>query len=214
MTLQPSSTTTVAGIAPADITGVVLAGGRGSRMGGEDKGLVVLNGRTMVEHVIVRLRPQVSAILVSANRNHARYAALGERVVSDLIEGYQGPLAGVAAAFAAVQTRFLVTVPCDSPLFGFDLVARLAQALEREHAEVAVAHDGERTHPVFLLLECSLQASLRKFLDAGERKIDRWFAQHRVAIADFSDCPDAFVNVNDRAEHRVVEARLRETPLC
>ena len=197
-----------------DITGVVLAGGRGSRMGGEDKGLVVLDGRPMVEHVIARLRPQVGAILVSANRNQERYAALGFPVVSDLLGGYQGPLAGMASALQSAHTAYVVTVPCDSPLIGDDLVARLADALRRDDADVAVAHDGERTHPVFLLLKRSLLPSLVEFLEAGERKIDLWFARHRVALADFRDCPEAFINVNDPDEHRALEARLREASTC
>lgn len=193
----------------AAITGVVLAGGRGSRMGGEDKGLVLLHGRSMVEHVVERLRPQVGEVLVSANRNQERYAALGYRVVADLVGGYQGPLAGMAAALHAADTAYVVTVPCDSPLIGSDLVARLAQALAAEHAELAVAHDGMRAHPVFLLLSRALLPSLTAFLEAGERKIDRWFAQHRVATAMFTDAPDTFLNVNDPDEHRALEARLR-----
>lgn len=193
------------------ITGVILAGGRGSRMGGEDKGLVPLQGRPMVEHVAARLRPQVRALLVSANRNQARYQALGFRVVADLVAGYQGPLAGMAAALQAARTPYVVTAPCDSPLLAGDLVARLARALCAEHAELAVAHDGTRAHPVFLLLERSLLPSLIDFLDAGERKIDRWFARHRVASADFTDCADTFLNVNDPDEHRALEARLRAT---
>lgn len=214
MTAEPSQVSTHPAIAPRNITGVVLAGGRGSRMGGEDKGLVLLNGRPMVEHIIVRLRPQVSEILVSANRNQERYAAFGVRVVPDLIEGYQGPLAGIASGMRTATTSYVVTVPCDSPLIGADLVARLGQALSRERAEVAVAHDGSRTHPVFLLLERALLPSLTKFLEAGERKIDRWFAQHRVATADFSDCPEAFLNVNDPGEHHALEVRLREARPC
>ena len=197
-----------------DITGVVLAGGRGSRMGGEDKGLVVLDGRPMVEHVIARLRPQVDAILISANRNQERYAALGFPVVPDLLGGYQGPLAGMASALQIAATPYVVTVPCDSPLIGEDLVGRLAAALVRDSAEVAVAHDGERTHPVFLLLKRALLPSLVAFLEAGERKIDLWFARHRVALADFRDCPEAFINVNDPDEHRALEARLREASTC
>lgn len=195
-------------------TGVILAGGRGSRMGGEDKGWIILNGRSMVEHIIARLRPQVGELLISANRNQHRYAALGYRVVSDALSDYQGPLAGMAAALQAAQTPFVVTVPCDSPLIGGDLVARLARALARERADIAVVHDGERTHPVFLLLKRALCPSLLEFLDAGERKIDRWFSRHRVAQADFSDCPQAFLNVNDPAEQRAVEARLRELQAC
>jgi len=197
-----------------EITGVVLAGGRGSRMGGEDKGLVELDGRPMVEYVIARLRSQVGAIVISANRNQERYAALGFPVVPDLLGGYQGPLAGMASALQAASTPYVVTVPCDSPLIGDDLVERLAAALVREAADVAVAYDGQRTHPVFLLLKRALLPSLLAFLEAGERKIDLWFARHRVAQADFSDCPEAFINVNDPAEHRALEARLREASTC
>ncbi len=197
-----------------DITGVVLAGGRGSRMGGEDKGLVALNARPMIAHVIARLRPQVGEMLISANRNQERYAALGFRVMPDLVGGYQGPLAGMASALQAATTPYVVTVPCDSPLIGVDLVHRLGAALVREDADVAVAHDGERTHPVFLMLKRSLLPSLLAFLESGERKIDLWFARHRVALADFHDCPEAFVNVNSPDEHRALEARLRETSTC
>lgn len=195
-------------------TGVILAGGRGSRMGGEDKGWVVLNGRPMVEYVVERLRPQVGDILISANRNQERYATLGCRVVGDAFPGFQGPLAGMASAIEAVATPFLVTVPCDSPLIGLDLVARLAGAMVREDADIAVVHDGERAHPVFLLLKRELSSSLAAFLRTGERKIDRWFGAHRVARADFSDCPEAFINVNDPDEQRVVEARLRRERTC
>lgn len=207
---EPDGTHTT--LAPQVITGVILAGGRGSRMGGEDKGLVPLGGRTMVEHVAGRLRPQVGELLISANRNQERYAALGYRVVPDLVEGYQGPLAGMAAALRAATTPYVVTAPCDSPLIGADLVARLSRALLAEDADLAVAHDGDRAHPVFLLVKRSLASSLSAFLDSGERKIDRWFARHRVATATFADCAETFLNVNDPEEHRALEARLRAAP--
>lgn len=197
-----------------EITGVILAGGRGSRMGGEDKGLVLLNGRAMVEHVVERLRPQVGSLLISANRNRERYEALGYRVVVDSLPDYQGPLAGMASVLQIATTPYVVTVPCDSPLIGDDLVARLARALVTDSADIAVAHDGARAHPVFLLLKRSLLPSLLGFLQAGERKIDRWFGRHRVASADFSDSPEAFINVNDPDEHRAVEQRLREARPC
>lgn len=191
-----------------DISGVILAGGRGSRMGGVDKGLVPLRGRPMVEHVIARLRPQVGELLINANRNIERYAALGYPVIPDFREGFQGPLAGMASGLAAAATSYVVTVPCDSPLVGADLVARLTRALVQQQADIAVAHDGERAHPVFLLLRRGLFDDLTAFLEAGERKIDRWFARHPVAYADFRDTPEAFVNINDPDECENIERHL------
>ena len=191
-----------------DISGVILAGGRGSRMGGMDKGLVALKGRPMVAHVIERLRPQVGELLINANRNTEHYATFGFPVVPDYREGYLGPLAGIASGLAAAATSYVVTVPCDSPLVGADLVARLARALVQNQADLAVAHDGERAHPVFLLLRRSLFDDLTAFIETGGRKIDRWFECHRVAYADFRDTPEAFVNVNDQEERRHVEHQL------
>ncbi|HKQ31461.1 MAG TPA: molybdenum cofactor guanylyltransferase MobA [Burkholderiales bacterium] len=196
------------------ITGVVLAGGRGSRMGGQDKGLIALNGRPMVQHVIDRLSPQVGEILVSANRNQEQYVALGYRIVPDVISDYQGPLAGIVSALQIAPTSFVVTVPCDSPLISSDLVMRLASALNNENADIAIAHDGERMHPVFLMLTRSLLPSLLDFLDAGDRKVELWLARHRTALADFHDCSESFINVNDRREHEALEARLQKADAC
>jgi molybdenum cofactor guanylyltransferase len=177
-------------------------------MGGEDKGLVPLAGRPMVEHVLDRLRPQVGAVLVNANRNLERYAAYGHPVVADALDGYLGPLAGVASALPRVTTEFLVTVPCDSPLVPADLVSRLLQACVASSAEVAVATDGRRQQPVFLLLRRSVAGSLTAYLASGGRKVDTWFAGLRLAEADFSDSPDTFVNVNDPDERQRLEDRL------
>lgn len=198
----------VSNISREVITAVVLAGGRASRMGGIDKGLVPLRGRPMIAHVLAALHPQAARVLINANRNRDRYAALGYEVVPDELDGFLGPLAGVAAGLKAATTPFVVTAPCDSPLIGPDLVARLAAALAREQADLAVAHDGEREHPVFLLLRRERLADLEAFLDAGGRKIDLWFARHRVARADFSDRPQAFVNINNAEEHARLEHRL------
>jgi molybdenum cofactor guanylyltransferase len=192
------------------ITGVVLAGGRGTRMGGVDKGFVLFDGRPLVEHVIERLRPQVGALLVNANRNHELYARLGFPVVPDLRGGYLGPLAGIASGLKAATTPYVVTAPCDSPLIGNDLVARLAEALMHDQAELAVADDGSRQHPVFLLLRRELLPSLLAFLEAGERKIDRWFARHRVAPAYFRDTPRAFLNLNSAEECAALEAHMKK----
>lgn len=180
-------------------------------MGGEDKGLVELAGRPMVEHVLVALRPQVGPLLINANRNLERYAAFGHPVIQDTLDGFQGPLAGALAGMRQLGTEFLVTVPCDAPLLAPDLVARLLQACLARETDLAVASDGHRQQPVFLLLRARVAASLESYLAAGGRKIDTWFAALRVAEADFSDQPDTFVNVNDPDERQRVEARLLST---
>ena len=199
------------GISRNEITGVILAGGRGSRMGGVDKGLVLLRGAPMISHVVARLQPQVGALLINANRNLDRYLGLGFPVVPDQFNGFLGPLAGVTSGLLTATTPYVVTVPCDSPLLPLDLVARLAQALADEQAEIAVAHDGERAHPVFLLVRRELGADLLDFLGAGGRKIDQWFTRHRLAIADFRDSAPAFANVNYAEERLALETRLAET---
>lgn len=194
---------------PPRVTGVILAGGRASRMGGRDKGLIALAGRPMVVHLIERLRPQTAALLVNANRNQEAYRRLGVPVVADAGADYAGPLAGMASGLAAAPTPWVVTAPCDSPLLPADLVARLWRARAEADAELAVAYGAGRLQPVFALLPTALLASLNAFLAAGERKIDRWYAAHRLAQADFSDVPAAFLNVNTPAEHAALEARLR-----
>ncbi len=191
-----------------DITGLVLAGGMARRMGGIDKGLVEIGGKPMIEHVLAALRPQVGRLLINANRNLDTYARYGVQVVPDAIEGYQGPLAGISSALALVETPYLLTAPCDSPLLAPDLAACLYRALVANQADLAVAHDGERQQPVFLLLRRELRADLQAYLAGGGRKIDRWFSQHRVAEADLRHRSDSFVNVNDEDEQRRVEGLL------
>jgi len=184
----------------SNISAVILAGGRGKRMGGEDKGLVELNGEPLIRHVISAIAPQVAHLVINANRNQERYAAFGYPVISDSITGYQGPLAGFLAAMQAVSSDLLVSVPCDGPLLPTDLVERLVTTRNREGADIAVAHDGQRLQPVYALLSVRLLGSLQAYLDAGDRKIDRWYAQHRVAYADFSDEPQTFININTPQE--------------
>lgn len=193
------------------ITGLVLAGGLARRMGGLDKGLVELAGRPMIEHVLHALRPQVGPLLINANRNVDRYAAYGFPVVSDTLQGFMGPLAGVLAALQRLATEFLVTVPCDAPLVAPDLVGRLHAACVANDADVAVATDGRRQQPVFLLLRAGTAPSLDAYLSGGGRKIDTWFAGLRLAEADLSDALDTFVNVNDPDERQRLEARLLST---
>lgn len=190
------------------MTGLVLAGGLGRRMGGVDKGLVEIAGRPMVEHVLAGLEPQVSQLFINANRSLDAYARYGYRVISDTLEGYLGPLAGALSALRAIETDYLLTVPCDSPLLAPDLAACMHHALLDQAADLAVAHDGERQQPVFLLLRRALAADLEAYLAAGGRKIDTWFARHRVAEADLSHRLDSFINVNDPGERQRVEDLL------
>jgi molybdopterin-guanine dinucleotide biosynthesis protein A len=178
------------------ITGVILAGGMARRLGGQDKGLLPFSGRPLVEWVIEALAPQVKGILISANRNQDIYAAYGHAVIGDDLEGFQGPLAGLASALTRVDTPWVVTLPCDGPFPAPDLVRRLGAAVAEQKAEMAVATDGERLQPVYALVPVSLVSSLRRFLAQGERGVRRWYAQHGVALADFSDRPRAFANVN------------------
>lgn len=192
----------------ATVTGVVLAGGRATRMGGDDKGLIELAGRPMIEHVLRALAPQVSALIINANRNRERYAAFGYPVVADDMEGFQGPLAGMCAALAAADTELVLFVPCDSPLLPQDLVPRLVRARAEQDCDIAVAFGAGRLQPVFALVPTALASSLREYLARGGRKIDRWYAEHRCAHADFSDVPDTFINVNTPDERDQLAARL------
>ena len=192
---------------PEQITAVVLAGGQGRRMGGRDKGLVAFAGRPMVAHVVAALRPQTGRLLINANRNAPDYAAFGYPVQADAVSGFEGPLAGMASAMAAVDTPWIVTAPCDCPFIDPALVPRLAAAVTGPET-LAVAHDGERLQPVFALLPVTLRADLEAFLAAGERKIDRWYARHAMVPVDFSDNRRMFDNLNTPEDLREAEAAL------
>lgn len=177
-----------------EITGLVLAGGQGQRMGGQDKGLLTLGERTLVEHVIARLSPQVAEILVSANRHHEQYAALGPRVVSDAVPDYPGPLAGILAGLKAASTVWVLVVPCDSPFLPADLAERLLTA-SNDPDTIRMVATPEGDQPVFALIPRALCDSLQTFLAAGERRILAWYAQHGpVRVAYPEEQP--FLNVN------------------
>lgn len=190
------------------ITGVILAGGRARRLGGQDKGLIPFGGRPLVAWIIEALRPQVGGILINANRNTKAYAALGYPVVTDLLAGFQGPLAGIATAMAVAETPWILTLPCDGPYPPADLAHRLAAALTQADAEIAVARDAERIQPVHALLPVALAPSLRRYLAAGERRLATWQARHRLALVDFSDCALGFTNLNNPEDLPGLEARL------
>ena len=193
-----------------DITGLVLAGGRGSRMGGVDKGLQNHLGMPLALHALLRLQPQVASVMINANRNLAAYESMGAPVWPDALPDYPGPLAGVLAGLEQCSTPWLVTVPCDSPNFPLDLVARLADAAAQADAEIAMVATVEegrlQRQPVFCLLQSGLMESLVAFLQSGERKIDRWTGQHRCIEVPFDDAL-AFANANTPEELQRLQPR-------
>ncbi len=181
------------------MTGLVLAGGRGTRMGGVDKGLQDFHGQPLARHALERLRPQVGGLVLSANRHLADYAAFGVPVLPDADAEFAGPLAGMLAGLAHCTTPFLATVPCDAPLFPLDLVARLAAVQADIVVATAPADTGvQRPQPVFCLLRTDLRTSLAQFLAAGGRKVGQWMAQHHCERVAFAEAR-AFANANTQA---------------
>ncbi|MDP1894156.1 MAG: molybdenum cofactor guanylyltransferase MobA [Hydrogenophaga sp.] len=200
-----------------EITAIVLAGGRGSRMGGVDKGLQNFNGTPLALHTVLRLQMQegglVGELMVNANRNLSAYEAFGAPVWPDTLSDYAGPLAGFMTGLERCETPYLLTVPCDTPLFPLNLAQRLAQAFEDDSTEIAMAaaleDDGQlRTQPVFCLMRVELLESLVAFTQAGGRKIDRWTDQHKTVVVPFNlpgDDARAFCNANTLAELQALE---------
>ena len=207
-------------INPTDITGLILAGGRGSRMGGVDKGLQNFNGLPLALHTLTRLQMGggVGSIMLNANRNLAAYESFGVSVWPDVLADYAGPLAGFLTGLERCETSFLVTVPCDTPLLPLDLVTRLAQALEDQDADIAMVSapelgkDGQvmlRAQPVFCLMRVDLMESLVQFTQEGGRKIDAWTALHKTVLVPFdlpSDDSKAFCNANTLTELHQLES--------
>ncbi len=210
-------------VARADITGLVLAGGRGSRMGGADKGLQRFEGVPLAQRALLRLGPQVGALAVNANRNLPEYAAFGVPVWTDTVADFAGPLAGFLSGLECCDTAFLLTVPCDTPLFPLDLAARLTGAMASQDAEIAMAsapafisaiESGAQAvlqrQPVFSLMRTTLRESLARFTQDGGRKVDAWAALHRTVLVPFDepdDAPDAFFNANTLDELHALEKR-------
>ena len=183
-----------------NVTGIVLAGGQGRRMGGVDKGWVELAGVPMIAHVLRRLVPQVADILINANQNLDRYRALGHPVFADSVGGFAGPLAGLHAGMTHASHELVATVPCDSPFLPADLVDRLHVGLVANGAQLAVAKTFDQPHPVFALVRRDVLPNLAAFLDGGGRKIDAWYAALEVVEVAFDDEADAFRNINTTDE--------------
>ena len=187
---------------------MILAGGKASRMGGTDKGLVLLNGRPMIEWVIDRFRPQVGSLIFNSNTGGQRYADFGGSVVADTIGGYSGPLAGLHAGLTAATTPYLACVPCDAPLLPGDLVARLYSALTDNHAEVAVARTATGLQPTFMLCRTDLAASIATFLsEEGRRAIHQWLGRVRTVEVVFPD-ETTFANVNTPQDLQAIGQQL------
>ena len=190
------------------ITGLILAGGQGRRMGGVDKGLQEFRGKRLVDHVYERLAPQVAGIIVNANQNHDAYRTFGVRVVSDAIGKFAGPLAGLHAGLCVSRRPYLVSSPCDAPFLPEDLVARLFAALEDSGAEIAVPRTGQWQQPVFCMVRRGVLDHLTDFLKNGGRKVDAWYSTLRLAEVAFDDQEEAFSNINTSDELKTFEAGI------
>ena len=179
-----------------DITVVILAGGQGRRMGGQDKGLIEYQQRPMISYIIDAITLQTDQIIINANRNQDTYASYGYPIIADTYSGFQGPLAGFYAAMQQVTSPYILTVPCDGKVIIDDYVERMMDALNEAQGDIAVATDGTRLQPVYALIPVKLQQSLQMFLDAGDRKIDIWYQQHKMIEVEFIADQDLFANIN------------------
>lgn len=187
------------------ITAVILAGGGGRRMGGRDKGLLPLHGRALIEHVLERLSPQCDSILINVNRHQEAYAKFGYPLIEDSLPGGLGPLAGLLTALEVSHSDYVLSVPCDTPRLPQDLVVRMLDSMKSHHAEVCTVDDGERLHPVIMLVKRSLAYNLRHYLESGRRKVHDWYYSIDHCIVDFSEQPEAFMNINTPEQLREYE---------
>ena len=190
------------------ISAIILSGGRATRMNGVDKGLMLLQNKPLIAHVIARLKPQVDEILINANREIAQYEAFGLPVLKDENEEFIGPLAGFSLGLQHTKHKYVLTVPCDSPLLPLDLVERLLNGMTEALADVAVASSDGDTHPVFCLMKKSVLPSLTAFLEQGERKVSAWQKSQKYIEVDFSDNSDWFINLNTFDDLKALEFKL------
>lgn len=190
------------------VTAVILAGGRAQRMAGKDKALQLLAGRPLLAYVISALRPQVDAIVINSNRPASDYLQFALPVIADTLPDYPGPLAGLLSALQSCASEFVLAVPCDTPLLPGDLVVRMRHALEAEHADVCSVSDGGQLHAAIILARRNCLSSLEQYLAGGQRKVQDWLHSQRLAIADYSEQPGRFTNVNTIEELQQLEQRV------
>ena len=193
------------------ISAIILAGGRATRMNGMDKGLVTLQQKPLIAHVIARLKPQVGEILINANREIEQYEAFDLPVLLDENDKFIGPLAGFCLGLQHAKHEYVLTVPCDSPLLPLDLVGRLYNSMAASLMDIACASSGGDAHPVFCLLKKSVLPSLQAYIESGERKVSAWQKSQKYIEVDFSDCNDAFVNLNTFEDLAALELKLNQT---
>ena len=187
------------------LTGVILAGGRATRMGGHDKGLIQINNKYLIEYVLDSLCPQVSKLLISANRNQSLYAKISAcPIIADNFDNYQGPLVGIASTLAQAPTDYVLFVPCDAPLLSSQLAARLYSHLMQTQADVSVAYDGKRLQPTFCLLKRSLLDNLLVFLETGKRSIHGFLRQQALISVDCADIAETFLNINTPEDFKFI----------
>ena len=190
------------------ISSIILAGGRATRMNNVDKGLVNLQNKPLIAHVISRLKPQVDEILINANREIAAYETFGYPVLQDENADFIGPLAGFSLGLQHAKYEYVLTVPCDSPLLPLDLADRLLNGMTETHADIAVASSDGNAHPVFCLMKKSVLPSLIEFLEAGERKVSAWQKSLNYIEVDFSDNGAGFTNLNTFEDLKTLELNL------
>ena len=193
----------------SSISSIILAGGRATRMGGVDKGLISLQNQPLIQHVINRLQPQVDEILINANREISQYEAFGYDVLQDENQDFAGPLAGVLLGLKHAKHDLVLAVPCDSPLLPLDLAQRLYSGMLENRMDIAVASNDGNALPVFCLMKKSVLPNLVDFLNAGERKVSAWQKSQKYIKVDFSDCADAFVNLNTPQDLADLEQKLK-----
>ena len=194
------------------IAGVILAGGLARRMNNQDKGLIPYKGRPLVSYAIAALTDVTDQVLINANRNREHYQAFGLPVVADQTDNFDGPLAGVLTAMIYTDADVLMVIPCDSPLIKAEHLQKLLTARAENVADVAVAFDGVRLHPVFLAIKTSLKTGLENYLASGQRKVGDWLEQQKTVTADFSNEPEIFFNINTLTELSALEANDTRHP--
>lgn len=193
----------------SQVSGLILAGGRGRRMDGQDKGLVNCAGRPLIEYALDTLKPLCNRILINANRSLEDYRRFGHPVISDGTSAFDGPLAGILAGLKMATTPYLMAIPCDCPRLTPQTLTRMLQTLRDNNAEICIPHDGNRPHPVIMVLQTRLRASLEAQLAAGERKIDCWTQKHHTVLADCSQDPEQFLNINSPQQLKAMENFLK-----